>query len=65
MFIVARALQGLGAAAGLVIPRAIITDRFQGREIVKLFSALTQVGVSNQFGMAGPCLYRSVIVRVH
>ena len=43
MFMVARALQGLGAAAGLVIPRAIITDRYQGREIAKLFSALLQV----------------------
>jgi len=39
----ARALQGLGAAAGLVIPRAIITDRYQGREVAKLFSALLQV----------------------
>jgi DHA1 family bicyclomycin/chloramphenicol resistance-like MFS transporter len=38
MFMVARALQGLGAAAGLVIPRAIITDRYQGREVAKLFS---------------------------
>jgi DHA1 family bicyclomycin/chloramphenicol resistance-like MFS transporter len=43
MFMVARALQGLGAAAGLVIPRAIITDRYQGRDIAKLFSALLQV----------------------
>jgi MFS transporter, DHA1 family, multidrug resistance protein len=43
MFMVARALQGLGAAAGLVIPRAIITDRYQGREVAKLFSALLQV----------------------
>jgi len=40
MFMVARALQGLGAAAGLVIPRAIITDRYQGRGVAKLFSAL-------------------------
>ncbi len=43
MFMVARALQGLGAAAGLVLPRAIITDRYQGREVAKLFSALLQV----------------------
>ena len=41
--IVARGLQGLGAAAGLVIPRAIIVDRYRGREIAKLFSALLQV----------------------
>ena len=41
--IVARGLQGLGAAAGLVIPRAIIADRYRGREIAKLFSALLQV----------------------
>jgi DHA1 family bicyclomycin/chloramphenicol resistance-like MFS transporter len=43
VFMVARAVQGLGAAAGLVIPRAIITDRYEGREVGKLFAALLQV----------------------
>jgi DHA1 family bicyclomycin/chloramphenicol resistance-like MFS transporter len=43
VFLIARALQGLGAAAGLVIPRAIIADRYPGHEIARYFSALLQV----------------------
>jgi MFS transporter, DHA1 family, multidrug resistance protein len=42
-FMIARALQGVGAAAGLVIPRAIVADRFEGRQVAKIFSALMQV----------------------
>jgi MFS transporter, DHA1 family, multidrug resistance protein len=43
MFMIARALQGLGAAGGLVIARAIVADRFEGRDVGKIFSALMQV----------------------
>lgn len=37
----ARLLQGLGAAAGFVIARAIARDTFQGAELVKVFGLLT------------------------
>lgn len=37
----ARLFQGLGAAAGFVIARAIARDTFQGAELVKVFGLLT------------------------
>lgn len=37
----ARLFQGLGAAAGFVIARAIARDMFQGAELVKVFGLLT------------------------
>ncbi len=42
-FLLARALQGLGAAAGLVIPRTIVADLFAPRDGAKVFSLLMQV----------------------
>lgn len=42
-FMVGRVLQGLGGAAGLVIPRAIVADLYQPREAAKVFSMLMQV----------------------
>lgn len=42
-FMIARALQGLGGAAGLVIPRAIVADLYERRDGAKAFSLLMQV----------------------
>lgn len=42
-FMIARALQGLGGAAGLVIPRAIVADLYEPRDGAKAFSLLMQV----------------------
>lgn len=39
--LVARLLQGLGAAAGFVIARAIARDAFQGAALVRIFGLLT------------------------
>ncbi|MFP9229691.1 multidrug effflux MFS transporter [Pectobacterium cacticida] len=42
-FIFFRLLQGLGGAAGLVIPRAIVADLYSERDAAKVFSLLMQV----------------------
>ncbi|MFI6451779.1 multidrug effflux MFS transporter [Streptosporangium amethystogenes] len=39
----ARFLQGVSAAAGMVLSRAIITDRFHGRDIPRYFAILSQI----------------------
>nr|UKE83516.1 MFS transporter [Pectobacterium sp. PL152] len=36
-------MQGLGGAAGLVIPRAIVADLYSERDAAKVFSLLMQV----------------------
>lgn len=43
VFMIARCLQGLGAAAGLVIPRAIVADLYETRDAAKVFSLLMQI----------------------
>lgn len=43
IFIGGRFFQGLGAAVGLVIPRAIISDLFDGGSTAKIYSLLMQV----------------------
>lgn len=45
IFIGGRFVQGLGAAAGLVIPRAIISDLFDEGRAAKIYSLLMQVAV--------------------
>lgn len=42
-FMIGRVLQGLGGAAGLVIPRTIVADLYEPREGAKVFSMLMQV----------------------
>ncbi len=42
-FMVGRLMQGLGGAAGLVIPRAIVADLYTPRDGAKVFSMLMQV----------------------
>lgn len=42
-FLLGRFVQGLGGAAGLVIPRAIVADLFEERQAAKVFSMLMQV----------------------
>jgi DHA1 family bicyclomycin/chloramphenicol resistance-like MFS transporter len=42
-FLLARLLQALGAAAGIVIPRAVISDCFSDAESPKAFSILMQI----------------------
>lgn len=42
-FLTGRVLQGIGGAAGLVIPRAIVADLYEPREGAKVFSMLMQV----------------------
>ncbi|WP_427791656.1 multidrug effflux MFS transporter [Brevundimonas diminuta] len=42
-FLIGRFVQGLGGAAGLVIPRAIVADLFEERQAAKVFSMLMQV----------------------
>lgn len=42
-FMVARFLQGLGGATGLVIPRAIVSDVCSAKESTKVFSMLMQI----------------------
>lgn len=43
VLIVARVLQAFGAAAGIVIARAVVRDLFSGKEMTKLFSMLMMV----------------------
>ncbi|MBJ9999721.1 multidrug effflux MFS transporter [Erwinia sp. S38] len=43
MLIVMRFLQALGASAGLVSPRAIVSDRYSDGEAAKIFTILMQV----------------------
>lgn len=42
-FITARFLQGFSAAGGIVISRAVVRDKFSGRELTKFFALLTLV----------------------
>lgn len=42
-FLFARFLQAMGAAAGLVIPRAIVADRFDGPRAARAYSFLMQM----------------------
>ncbi|MEQ9891226.1 multidrug effflux MFS transporter [Pectobacterium aroidearum] len=42
-FVFFRLMQGLGGAAGLVIPRAIVADLYSERDAAKVFSLLMQV----------------------
>lgn len=42
-FIAARFLQGFSAAGGIVISRAVVRDKFSGRELTKFFALLTLV----------------------
>ncbi|MEV4381220.1 multidrug effflux MFS transporter [Streptosporangium sp. NPDC049644] len=39
----ARFLQGVSGAAGMVLARAIVTDRFHGRDIPRYFAVLSQI----------------------
>lgn len=43
MFLLGRFFQGLGGAAGIVIPRMIVSERFERREGAKTFALLIQV----------------------
>ena len=43
MFLAGRFLQGLGGAAGLVIPRAIVGDLYEAGDATKIFALLVQV----------------------
>ncbi|ROR13688.1 multidrug effflux MFS transporter [Erwinia sp. JUb26] len=43
MLMAMRFLQALGASAGLVSPRAIVSDRYSGGEAAKIFTILMQV----------------------
>lgn len=43
VLIAARFLQGASAAAGMVLARAVITDRFSGRDIPRYFAVLSQI----------------------
>ncbi|MBB4934957.1 DHA1 family bicyclomycin/chloramphenicol resistance-like MFS transporter [Lipingzhangella halophila] len=43
VFNLARVLQGVAGAAGIVVARAVITDRFQGAAAARHFSALASV----------------------
>lgn len=43
IFLLGRFLQGLGAAAGQSIPRSIVTDIYDTRQSVKIFSVLLQI----------------------
>lgn len=43
VLIVARVLQAIGAAAGIVIARAVVRDLFSGKEMTKFFSMLMLV----------------------
>lgn len=43
MFMAGRFLQGLGGAAGLVIPRAIVSDLYNAESATKIFTFLVQV----------------------
>jgi DHA1 family bicyclomycin/chloramphenicol resistance-like MFS transporter len=47
VMIAARLLQALGASAGVVVPRAIVRDRYQHDEVLHMFSLLSLV-----FGIA-------------
>jgi Bcr/CflA subfamily drug resistance transporter len=39
----ARFLQGVAAAAGMVLARAVLTDRFQGADLPRYFAVLSQI----------------------
>lgn len=43
VFLVGRAIQGIGASATVVIPRAIVADRFEARDSAKVYSMLMQI----------------------
>ncbi|KAB2388440.1 multidrug effflux MFS transporter [Actinomadura montaniterrae] len=43
VLIAARFLQGVAAAAGMVLARAVITDRFHGPDIPRYFALLSQI----------------------
>jgi DHA1 family bicyclomycin/chloramphenicol resistance-like MFS transporter len=43
MLVALRALQGFGASVGPILARAIVRDRFQGKEAVGVLSQITQV----------------------
>ncbi|UQZ88913.1 Bcr/CflA family drug resistance efflux transporter [Deltaproteobacteria bacterium Smac51] len=43
MLMVGRFAQGLGGAAGLVIPRAIVSDLYEAKDATKIFTFLIQV----------------------
>lgn len=43
IFLAGRFLQGLGGAAGLVIPRAIVSDLYDSAEATKIFTLLIQI----------------------
>nr|SAY44684.1 Bicyclomycin resistance protein [Serratia marcescens] len=42
-FMIGRFLQGIGGAAGLVIPRAIVADLYDAHQSAKIFSVLIQI----------------------
>lgn len=47
ILLAARLLQGICGAAGMVLARAVVTDRFAGRDIPKYFALLAQIlGIS-------------------
>ena len=43
MLMIGRFVQGLGGAAGLVIPRAIVSDLYEAREASRIFTFLIQI----------------------
>lgn len=43
MLVAARFLEGVAGAAGMVLARAVLTDRFHGPELPRYFSLLTMV----------------------
>ena len=43
MLMIGRFLQGLGGAAGLVIPRAIVSDLYEASEATRIFTFLIQI----------------------
>jgi len=43
MLMIGRFVQGLGGAAGLVIPRAIVSDLYEAREATRIFTLLIQI----------------------
>jgi DHA1 family bicyclomycin/chloramphenicol resistance-like MFS transporter len=59
VFIVLRFIQGLAAAAGLVISRAIVRDLYSGHELTKFFSVLMLV--SNLGPLVAPVAGSGVI----
>lgn len=43
MLMIGRFIQGLGGAAGLVIPRAIVSDLYEARDAARIFTFLIQI----------------------